>query len=107
VDVVLPTPPFWLAMVMTRILIGGVQHPRGAEGLHRDRTVEVGHTAGGRGGRLVGSEAAPQPFARVGHRGSFLPIRFTWNAVGWLYLFHVEQRSGTEREGAVTVLHAS
>jgi hypothetical protein len=80
-----------------------MQHARRSERLHRDRAVELGSTTG----RLVGCEAAPQPLARVGHHASFLPIRFTWNACRWPWLFHVEQHWDRSSAGLVTVLPAS
>jgi hypothetical protein len=69
-----------------RLLVGGVQHPCGAQRLHRDGAVEVRCATGGRAARrLVSGQTAAQPLARVGHRGSFLQRcskvdgRFTWN----------------------------
>ena len=82
-DVVLPTPPFWLAMVMTRIRPGvgkGSWSAACRTRVARRASMAMGlskspHPAGRRG-RLVSGETAPQPLARVGHRGSFLPAAF-------------------------------
>ena len=110
-DVVLPTPPFWLAIVMTRIRFGagkGSWSAACSTRVARIASIAMGLSKSAMpwtsGRRLISGEAAAQPLARVGHRGSFLHA-FTCMAVsrGSAFRVPVSQAPVSRGTGRVAV----